>query len=192
MVLPSFLQGWFWLVGWYNIVHCCTTLYNIVQHCTTLYNVSYKVGRWYNIAHCCTTLCNIEQHCTMFLTRLVADRNLSMFCQHSPPFIVFKRSPLLACSSIELVFRSAKLTKAISNEQWAMSIDHLDQISFRWSGTVKEIHCFAIFIPFLSDPGVPGVRSMGPVVFHWLTELPLCRLNWCDSGWWRYELNTNW
>ena len=45
---------------------------------------------------------------------------------------------------------------------------------------------------FLSDPGVPGVRSMGPVVSHWVSELPLCRLNWCDSGWWRYELNTNW
>ena len=23
-----------------------------------------------------------------------------------------------------------------------------------------------LFLPFLSDPGVPGVRSMGPVVFH--------------------------
>ena len=32
---------------------------------------------------------------------------------------------------------------------------------------------------FLSDPGKPD----------WET---LCRLNWCDSGWWRYQLNTNW
>ena len=45
---------------------------------------------------------------------------------------------------------------------------------------------------FLSDPGVPGVRSMGPVLSHSQTELPLCRLNWCDSGWWRYQLNTGW
>ena len=46
--------------------------------------------------------------------------------------------------------------------------------------------------PFLSDPGVSGVRSMGPVVSNWLTPRPLCRLNWCDSGWWRYKLYTNW
>ena len=25
-----------------------------------------------------------------------------------------------------------------------------------------------------------------------LSPRPLCRLNWCDSGWWRYKLNTNW
>ena len=37
---------------------------------------------------------------------------------------------------------------------------------------------------FLSDPGVPGVRSLGPDVTN--------RLNWCDSGWWRYQLNTKW
>ena len=46
---------------------------------------------------------------------------------------------------------------------------------------------------FLSDPGVPGVRSMGPVLWNWLTDWEsFCRLNWCDSGWWRYQLNTNW
>ena len=46
---------------------------------------------------------------------------------------------------------------------------------------------------FLSDPGVPGVRSMGPVVSHSLTESKtFVKLNWVDSGWWRYQLNTNW
>ena len=34
------------------------------------------------------------------------------------------------------------------------------------------------------------VRSMGLVVSHWLSHL--CKLNWCDSGWWRNKLNTNW
>ena len=24
------------------------------------------------------------------------------------------------------------------------------------------------------------------------TNYTFCRLNWCDSGWWRYQLNTNW
>ena len=43
---------------------------------------------------------------------------------------------------------------------------------------------------FLSDPGVPGVRSMGPVsLTHSKTFL---KLNWCDSGLWRYQVNTNW
>ena len=34
---------------------------------------------------------------------------------------------------------------------------------------------------FLSDPGVPGVRSMGPVVSHKLSEEPFCRLNLSDE-----------
>ena len=37
------------------------------------------------------------------------------------------------------------------------------------------------FVILLSDPGVPGVRSMGPDVTTYNT---ICRLNWCDSGWW--------
>ena len=41
----------------------------------------------------------------------------------------------------------------------------------------------------LSDPGIHGVRSMGPCVSNWET---LGWLNWCDSGWWRYQRNTNW
>ena len=43
---------------------------------------------------------------------------------------------------------------------------------------------------FLSDPGVPGVRSMGPDLSKWLSDSDmLLKLNWCDSGWWRYQLN---
>ena len=33
------------------------------------------------------------------------------------------------------------------------------------------------------------VRSMDPSVCHWER---LLKLNWCDSGWWRYQLNTCW
>ena len=44
---------------------------------------------------------------------------------------------------------------------------------------------------FLPDPGVSGVRSMGPGVSMSLhpsgSFLKLC---WCDSGWWWYQLNT--
>ena len=45
---------------------------------------------------------------------------------------------------------------------------------------------FVLFVEtFLSDPGVPGVRSMGlglcPSLTHYKT---FCWFNWCDSGWW--------
>ena len=40
-------------------------------------------------------------------------------------------------------------------------------------------------VQFLSDPGKPGVQSLGPDALQ--SEM-LCRLNWCDSGWWRYQL----
>ena len=36
-------------------------------------------------------------------------------------------------------------------------------------------------INFLSDPGVPGVWSMGLGLCPYKT---ICRLNWCDPGWW--------
>jgi len=34
------------------------------------------------------------------------------------------------------------------------------------------------FVPFLSDPGLPGVQSMGPVLSHWLTEPPFADLTY--------------
>ena len=40
---------------------------------------------------------------------------------------------------------------------------------------------------FLSDPGRPGPIYVSGLC-HWVT---FCELNWCDSGWWRYQLNTN-
>ena len=45
------------------------------------------------------------------------------------------------------------------------------------------------FYAYLSDPGEPGVRSMGPGVSNWVHPRGLLRLNWCDSGWWRSQLN---
>ena len=37
-------------------------------------------------------------------------------------------------------------------------------------------------LAFLPDPGVPGVRSIGPDLCHYESFLKLC---WCDSGWCR-------
>ena len=52
-----------------------------------------------------------------------------------------------------------------------------------------QCSCKGTSARFLSDPGVPGARSMDPVVSNLLTHWEgFCRLNWCDSGWWRYQL----
>ena len=72
-----------------------------------------------------------------------------------------------------------------------------------WNGLLKKLHYFwskvvrgwvgqflwCQITMFLSAPGIPEVRSMGPSVSH---RVALLRLNWCDSGWWRYQINTNW
>ena len=37
--------------------------------------------------------------------------------------------------------------------------------------------------------------SLGSDIWVWVSQTnwaTFCRLNWCDSGWWRYQLNTNW
>ena len=48
-------------------------------------------------------------------------------------------------------------------------------------------------INFLPDPGVSGVRSMGPgVSIYVTTSRSFVKLYWCDYGWWWYQLNTNW
>ena len=54
-----------------------------------------------------------------------------------------------------------------------------------------KLHLLNIFLwQFLSDPGKPaGVRSLGPYV---RLSVTFCRLYWCDSGWWRYQLDTDW
>ena len=67
----------------------------------------------------------------------------------------------------------------------------LTNMSYAMHSTQYEIKtCTTCFcVPFLSDPGVPGVRSLGPDVRH--SYKTFLRLNWCDSGWWRYQLNTN-
>ena len=47
------------------------------------------------------------------------------------------------------------------------------------------------FIIFLSDPGIPGLIYGSGCHFLSFSER-LLKLNWCDSGWWRYQVNTNW
>ena len=52
-------------------------------------------------------------------------------------------------------------------------------------------HCCPIFI----GPRFPWGPIYGSSCLSQTNKLsptPLCRLNWFDSGWWRYKLNTNW
>ena len=60
-----------------------------------------------------------------------------------------------------------------------------------WSTRLWPPHLIVQSHIFLSDPGVPGPIFVSGChsVSEWDTFV---RLNWCDSGWWRYQLNTNW
>ena len=61
--------------------------------------------------------------------------------------------------------------------------------SIIWFYLKNALFYSSILLVFLSDPGKPGVRSLGRDVRHYDTFV---KLNWCDSVWWRYQLNTNW
>ena len=81
----------------------------------------------------------------------------------------------------EVSLRKMKLTSKV-REGWSW----WKQIAtLKFEFLVVSIHFFV----FLSDPGIPGVRSMCPSLSNYDTFF---RLNWCDSGWWGYQLNTNW
>ena len=45
---------------------------------------------------------------------------------------------------------------------------------------------------FLSDLGISGLQFMGLSVCPSIMNATLLRLKWFDSGWWSYQLNTNW
>ena len=57
---------------------------------------------------------------------------------------------------------------------------HVKKVAKLWTFSVRGWGGSTPFHSFrgcLSDPGVPGVRSMGPVLSHSQTELPLLNLN---------------
>ena len=55
-------------------------------------------------------------------------------------------------------------------ELFIQSVESPRPWTWEWSGIATERQISSTQKVFLSDPGVPGVRSMGPVVFHWLTD----------------------
>ena len=65
------------------------------------------------------------------------------------------------------------------------SLPHLPPLAFQEGNFYVVVERLSYF---LSDPG-PRVRSMGPSVSNWVA---LLKLNWSDSGWWRYQRNINW
>ena len=75
----------------------------------------------------------------------------------------------------------------MSEEQAALPGGQVSNTTVSVRTILKQLK--ALIILFLSDPGKPGVRSMGRDVPPSHT---FSRLNWCDSGWWRYQVNTNW
>ena len=120
-----------------------------------------------------------------------------------------KNGPIESISSFptEISDSQSDLSRAGSNNVPFMSHLLYSKVVLSISGSVEILMCFSTTRPssllclqhflhfqldfFLSDPGVPGpiygFTSLSQT--EWDT---LCKLNWCDSSWWRYNLNTNW
>ena len=57
------------------------------------------------------------------------------------------------------------------------------------SDHLKKVMSEVSPVDYFHRTQVSLVQSLCPDV---RPSLMLCRLNWCDSGWWGYQLNTNW
>ena len=112
------------------------------------------------------------------------------------------------CSSREMYFAQCAMQRTVrsnalgSFQTWMqadgcervperLSIDlHklLFHLQLRWGGVKNGwFRARLIFI----GPRCPWGPIYGSGCLS-LTKRPICRLNWCDSGCWRYQLNTNW
>ena len=71
-----------------------------------------------------------------------------------------------------------------------------EQTTFRWASKLEEGRSFDIVLGrFISDDLFIGPRCPWSDLCVRMSQtnyMTLCRLNWCDSGWWGYQLNTNW
>ena len=96
----------------------------------------------------------------------------------------------IGLKAMKVKFISSRFSISSQTKRWATI--HLGNWVWIWNlrkidQKVNVVH-FHICI-FLSDPGAPGVRSMGPDVHLWVTESP----GVTDiTDWWRYQLKTNW
>ena len=71
-------------------------------------------------------------------------------------------------------------------------LEVFETISLKYMQCVSFLSLYVFqCVSFLLDPGVPGVRSMGPGLSMSLQDLWL-RLCWCDSGWCWYQLDASW
>ena len=73
----------------------------------------------------------------------------------------------------------------VSSYFWCKVWPPFEAINYWWVAQCGQLQRWKLIGSkhkiFLSDPGI-----WGPIF-----ERPLLRLNWRDSGWWRYQLNTN-
>ena len=77
---------------------------------------------------------------------------------------------------------------------WACKSGIWKHVNFKISPQPLLLHylCFLIICHnFLSDPGIPG-RICGSESLKQTDSKTFCRLNWYDSGWWWYQIDTNW
>ena len=150
-----------------QLTHRCTKLYHLLEYCTTAYGNS-NTHMYTNPAEHRTTAYYMGLHVRFKLHCFIREHYLDqirwIFGKLCCAF--FRRPENLQRNLFGLAGPPPFSPKKITEKTICKNFDK-----------------------FLSDPGVSGVWYMGPVLSN--TD-NFCRLNWCDSGWWRYKLNTNW
>ena len=94
-----------------------------------------------------------------------------------------EKKSILLCFDIWGFLAKSEISQAIS------PFCFFDYFSLLWLLS-QLISCFNryVFINFYRTQ-MSLVRSLCPDVRH---SMMFLRLNWCDSGWWGYQVNTNW
>ena len=111
-------------------------------------------------------------------------------------FVAFVANCIFVCAFIYFK-RIMSPPPMDQSEMWA---EFLIIICWLWQEMYADDDALHIYIQrplfeiFIGPrTGKPGVRSLGPSVrLSVRLSKTFVKLNWCDSGWWRYQLNTNW
>ena len=97
-------------------------------------------------------------------------------------FMLSLRSCLCPMDWTLSIYMGGKFSRILCGE---FSVSRVLCLSPRFSAS-RSIPAFFI------GPRCPWGPIYGSGSLSLTDSKTLCRLNWCDSGWWRYQLNTNW
>ena len=138
----------------------------------------------------------------MHILRYNINKYKNLFCS-----FITTRSDLFICSMriyeeklehcaieglvFQVLFQRGNAAVPCSRVRW----HNLISIKYQIFGMVLflckiEFYSRFVFLHFYRTQVSRPVRSMGRVLSNKLSYV--CKLYWCDSGWWRYKLDTNW